>query len=72
MKIAIDIFLGFLAIYFLIGFLFGLYFMFLGANKIDPLMKETKKKVRILLFPGVIATWPFLMKKMFNSKTASS
>tara|TARA_R110000787_G_scaffold25308_6_gene71156 strand:+ start:5966 stop:6184 length:219 start_codon:yes stop_codon:yes gene_type:complete len=68
----INIFLEFLAIYFLIGFLFGLYFIFIGSAKIDPLMKETKKKVRVLLFPGVMATWPFLIKKLFNSKTASS
>lgn len=72
MILVINIFLSFLGIYFLIGFLFGLYFIFFGAIKIDSLMKETKKRVRILLFPGVIVTWPFLIKKLFNSKTVSS
>lgn len=57
-----------LGIYFLIGLLFGLYFIFKGAAKIDPHMQNTKKKVRILLFPGVIATWPFLIMKLFKSK----
>ena len=71
MIIAINIFLGVLAIYFLIGFLFGLYFVFIGATKIDPLMKETKKKVRVLLLAGVIVTWPFLIKKLFNTKKVS-
>jgi len=66
---AINIFLTLLALYFAIGLLFGLYFLFKGATKIDPLMQNTKKKVRILLFPGVIATWPFLIMKLFKSKT---
>ena len=69
MELAIKIFLGFLALYFLIGVLFGLYFVFAGATKIDPLMQDTKKKVRLLVFPGVIATWPLFIGKLFKSKT---
>ena len=70
MKIAISIFLTILGIYFTVGIIFGLYFLFKGAVKIDPLMQDTKKKVRILLLPGVIATWPFLIGRLFKSKTA--
>ena len=66
----INIFLGILGIYFIIGLLLGLYFIIKGATKIDPLMQDTKKKVRFLLVPGVIATWPFLIGKLFKSKTA--
>ena len=69
MGIIINIFLIVLGIYFAIGLLFGLYFIFKGATKIDPLMQDTKKKVRFLLFPGVVATWPFLISKLFKSKT---
>jgi len=69
MLTVITFFLAFLGIYFTIGFLFGIYFIIKGAPKIDPLMHNTKKKVRILLFPGVIATWPFLIGKLFKSKT---
>ncbi|MFT4851113.1 MAG: putative membrane protein [Sediminicola sp.] len=65
----INILLTIMGIYFFIGLIFGLYFIFKGATKIDPLMQNTKKKVRILLFPGVIATWPFLILKLFKSKT---
>ncbi len=65
----INIFLTLLGVYFAIGFLFGLYFLFIGAKKIDLLMTDTKKKVRFLLLPGVIATWPFLIAKLFKSKT---
>ncbi|RZN84278.1 MAG: hypothetical protein EVB11_02410 [Winogradskyella sp.] len=69
MEIVVNIILAVLGMYFLIGILFGLYFLFKGATKIDPLMKDTKKKVRILLFPGIIATWPFLIKRLFKSKS---
>ena len=64
----INIFLAILGSYFAIGLLFGLYFLFKGAPKIDPLMADSKKKVRFLLFPGVVATWPFLISKVFKSK----
>ncbi len=65
----INIFLGILGTYFTIGLLFGLYFLFKGATRIDLLMQDTKKKVRVLLLPGVIATWPFLIGRLFKSKT---
>jgi len=64
----IKIFLSILGVYVLLGLLFGLYFIFKGATKIDPLMKDTKKRVRFLLLPGVIATWPLLLRKLFKSK----
>lgn len=69
MELIIDIFLGFLAFYVAFGLLFGLYFLFIGATKIDPLLADSKKGVRILLFPGVIATWPLFIKKVFTSKS---
>ena len=68
----INIFLGILGIYFTIGLLLGLYFIIKGATKIDPLMQNTKKKVRVLLLPGVVVTWPFLISKLVKSKTLSS
>lgn len=69
MQTTINIFLTILGTYFSVGLLFGLYFIFKGAIKIDPLMQDTKKKVRFLLFPGIVATWPFFIGRSFNSKT---
>ena len=69
MLLVINIFLAILGSYFSIGLLFGLYFLFKGAPKIDPLMADSKKKVRVLLFPGIVITWPFLISKLFKSKT---
>jgi len=70
METVIATFLTILALYFGMGLLFGLYFMLLGATKIDSIMTDSKKKVRLLLFPGVVATWPFLLGKLFKSQTA--
>lgn len=69
METIINIFLVILGIYFALGLLFGLYFIIKGATKIDPLMANTKMKVRFLLFPGVVATWPFLIGNLFKPKT---
>ncbi len=69
METVIQVFLVLLGSYSTLGFLFALYFLFVGARKIDPLMGNTKKSVRLLLFPGVLATWPFLIRKLLKSKS---
>ncbi|WP_196891159.1 hypothetical protein [Aureivirga marina] len=62
----ISIFLKILAVYFGLGILFGIYFLIKGATQIDPLMKNSKWIVRLLLFPGVVATWICLVPKLFK------
>ncbi len=54
-------------VYYGIGLLFGIYFLLKGANNVDPLLAGSKKKVRFLLVFGIIATWPFFIRKMFQS-----
>ena len=49
MELIIKMLLGFLDIYFLIGVLFGLYSILKGAIKIDPLMTDTKKWVKVAM-----------------------
>ena len=68
MLLFIDIFLIVLGAYFLIGLLFGLYFVFLGAVKLDPQMGDSRWAVRLILFPGCVAVWPFLLFKLSKSK----
>ena len=57
-----------LALYLALGILFAIYFAFVGAPKIDPLLGASKKSVRFLLLPGVVTTWPFLLKSLLKSK----
>ncbi len=69
MLVIISIFLVILGIYFGIGILFAFYFFIKGAAKIDPLIKESSWKVRLLLLPGTLITWPFLSYKLLTSKS---
>ncbi|NER14607.1 hypothetical protein GWK08_14220 [Leptobacterium flavescens] len=64
----IDVFITVLAAYFGIGVLFGIYFFLAGARRIDPLIEDSKWTVRLLLLPGAIATWIFLLPKLFKNK----
>ena len=66
METIISIFLIVLGLYFGLGLLFALYVVFLGATKLDPLMQETRKLVRLLVFPGIVATWPVLLSKLIR------
>ncbi|BFP39859.1 hypothetical protein FGF1_07040 [Flavobacteriaceae bacterium GF1] len=67
MEVVVSIFLGVMAAYFIAGILFALFVVFVAASKIDPLLAHSKKKVRALIFPGLVATWPFLLGKLFKS-----
>ncbi len=65
MELIIKIFISILGIYFFIGVVFGIIFL-IKASKIDPLLRDSKKNVRFLLLPGVVSTWPFLIRKLFK------
>ncbi len=67
MEIIINVFLIALAVYFLIGLVFGLIFLFGGGAKIDSILADSKWIVRLLLFPGCIAVWPFLISKLLKA-----
>ncbi len=71
MELLIQLFLGFLGIYTVIGVLFALYFFFKGAFALDPLIEESKWTVRLLLIPGAIGLWPLLLFKIINKSRTS-
>lgn len=49
--------------YLIVGFFFALWFTFKGVKKVDDGMIEVKTSLRLLLIPGSMALWPFMMKK---------
>jgi len=50
-----------------IGLLFGLAFVALGIQRIDPAARGTSWGFRLLVLPGVVALWPFLALRWLRS-----
>ena len=59
-----------LGVYFGLGLLVGLAFMFGGAGRIDPAAKGKGLpiRVRLLILPGVLGLWPLMLVKLFTQK----
>ena len=59
-----------LGLYFAIGALVGLIYLFGAAGRIDPAAKGKglPLRVRLLIFPGVMGLWPLMLTKLFTQK----
>ncbi|MDJ0841512.1 MAG: hypothetical protein QNK37_33705 [Acidobacteriota bacterium] len=53
-----------MALYLLAGFIFALFFVRTGVGRVDPLAKEGSRGFRILIFPGVAALWPLMLRRL--------
>jgi hypothetical protein len=69
MLIVINILLILIAIYFGFGLIFAIYFFLKGAEKIDPLLKDSKWTVRLLLIPGAMVIWVLWVPKLFRKNS---
>lgn len=57
-----------LGVYFAVGFLFGLAFIFLGTGKIDPAAKTMPLQARLIILPGTMLLWPLMALKWVTQK----
>lgn len=59
-----------LGVYFALGLLVSLIFMFGGAGRIDPAAKGSGLpwRVRLLILPGIIGLWPLMLVKLVTQK----
>ena len=57
-----------LLIYLLLGVVFALVFITIGAGKLDEKAKGTSWVFKVLLFPGAMALWPVLLLKWIKKK----
>lgn len=59
-----------LGVYFALGFLVGLVFVFGGAGRIDPAAKGKGLpfRVRMMILPGIIGLWPLMLTKLVVQK----
>ncbi len=54
-----------------IGLLFALYFVFLGVQRIDSQAQGVSFGFRLLILPGVVALWPFILSRWARSRTGT-
>ncbi len=63
-----SLFVGLLGIYSALGLLFGLWFVFAGAGRLDKGAQSSKWYVRLLWLPGAIALWVVLLPKFLRDR----
>ncbi len=54
---------GILVLYFTIGLLFALAFVFKGATQIDDNARSTGVTFRLMILPGATLLWPYLLQR---------
>lgn len=66
----VSIILIIVAAYLAAGFVFAVPFIWKGVAKVDEGAHGATRGFRIIIIPGTIVFWPFLLKKWINaSKT---
>ncbi len=59
-----------LSLYALAGIVFAIPFVVRGVGRIDPVAKSGTIGFRILIIPGTIALWPWLLARWLGGRTA--
>jgi len=67
--ILVNLFLWLISVYLIAGLIFYFPFIKMGIEKIDQNAKDTTIGFKLIILPGVIAFWPFLLRKWVNSKS---
>jgi len=57
-----------LATYIAIGVAFGLYFIFKGINRFDAAAAGAGISFRMLMLPGAVGLWPWLLIRLLRPK----
>jgi|GEM_PF-6673423 len=65
---AIGFLLWVFAIYYTVGIVLAIRFVFFVAPRIDPVYQGAPFPVRLLFFPGAVAVWPATIKAQFLTK----
>jgi len=55
-------------VYGLVGVVFSVAFMLVGAAVIDPIIRSTPWRTRALFAPGAVALWPVLAIKWLRTR----
>ena len=58
-----------IGLYAALGLAFGVLFVGLGVGRMDAAARGTHIGFRLLILPGVIALWPFLLVRLIVSRS---
>ena len=61
--LAVEWFANLLIGYLALGILFAMAFATAGIGRVDPVAKDSGVGFRLIIFPGVVAMWPWLLKR---------
>lgn len=50
-----------------VGFIFAIFFLARGIQRVDSQAARAGLVFRLIVFPGVVALWPFLWKRWISS-----
>ena len=67
-ELAVEISLSVLGGYALLGFLFAVPFAIRGVERIDTQAHNAPLGFRLIIFPGVVAFWPLLLRRWLGGK----
>ena len=56
--------------YLAIGLVFALYFAWKGVERYDPVAEGAPWGFRLLVIPGAVALWPFLLPRTLRGRAA--
>jgi len=68
MESLISLFVSVMGIYLLIGVLFATIFLFKAITKVDPVTEGSSFFFKLLIFPGLVFLWPFLLSEWIKTK----
>ena len=57
-----------LAIYLALGLVVGVPFVIAGIGRVDPAAKSVPAAFRVLVLPGVIAMWPWMLSRWMKAR----
>lgn len=63
----VSIVLQVVAAYLVLGVAVAVPFLILGVGRVDPAAKGAPLAFRVLVFPGVVALWPYLLRLWIRS-----
>ncbi len=72
MLLALQIILIILLIFLIIGILFTFFFISRGLEKVDEDTKGSTWGFKVIIIPGCILLWPFLLRKWLQASKEMS